>query len=306
MVALFGVSASVDAGAFAGGLGAAAPAVALSSGRSYAGACTATDPLAPPITDPFVSAYVYANDRPTVLVDPGGLRPGRPGGFRDWAGGFADGVKAILPGLRDMAIDGFKCSIGGAVFTDAEEGLRACGRLVMGVPMMFKTAWDCGFNSSHGFLSGDKSQLRAAGGECSATAAVIAADVGIRAVVKSGAATKLQERVVVNERGTIGPETPRPATKSPHVDPADVVGRTPAEIDALARREGLTPKGPDPMSGKGSYTDPVTGQQRVLCHPNACPPHAHVNNPAGERLDINGNVVPPESPAGHLPLGGPR
>jgi len=178
------------------------------------GRFTATDPLAPPITDPFVSAYVYANDRPTVLVDPGGLRPGRPGGFRDWAGGFGDGVKAILPGLRDMAIDGFKCSIGGAVFTDPEEGLRACGRLVMGVPMMFKTAWDCGFNSSHGFLSGDKSQLRAAGGECAATAAVIAADVGIRAALKTGTnartGTAPEPPAAATKRGSIGPEAPSP------------------------------------------------------------------------------------------------
>jgi hypothetical protein len=92
---------------------------------------------------------------------------------------------------------------------------------------------------------------------------------------------------------------------SPKIDPGDIAGRTPAEIDAFAQEHGLIPKGPDPMAGKGSYTDPITGQQRVLCHPAACPPHAHVNNPAGQRLDINGNVVPAESPAAHLPLGAP-
>jgi hypothetical protein len=27
-----------------------------------------------------------------------------------------------------------------------------------------------------------------------------------------------------------------------------------------------------------------------------------VNNPAGERLDIHGNVVPPEAPAAHRPI----
>ena len=79
--------------------------------------------------------------------------------------------------------------------------------------------------------------------------------------------------------------------------------RLDAEIDAIARQKGLVPKGPDPASGKGSYVDPVTGQQRVLCHLSACPLHAHVNNPAGERLDLNGNVVAPESPEAHLPLG---
>ena len=33
-----------------------------------------TDPLAPALTDPYVSAYVYANNRPTYGVDPSGLR----------------------------------------------------------------------------------------------------------------------------------------------------------------------------------------------------------------------------------------
>jgi hypothetical protein len=66
---------------------------------------------------------------------------------------------------------------------------------------------------------------------------------------------------------------------------------------------GLTPKGPDPQSGKGSYVDPVTGEQRILVHPDgAGGGHAHVNNPEGERLDINGQVVPPESPEAHLPI----
>jgi len=65
------------------------------------------------------------------------------------------------------------------------------------------------------------------------------------------------------------------------------------------------PKGPDPMSGKGAYVDTATGKQRVLCHTNCSNPHGHVNNPQGQRLDINGNVVPPESPAAHLPINFP-
>src|SRR5690606_6846417 len=91
--------------------------------------------------------------------------------------------------------------------------------------------------------------------------------------------------------------------RSPDIDPRDVAGRTPSEIDGVARDAGLTPKGPDPMGGRGAYVDPVTGNQRVLIHPDAsCGPHCHVNNPAGERLDINGQVVPLESPEAHLPL----
>jgi RHS repeat-associated protein len=35
----------------------------------------ATDPIAPALSDPYVSAYVYANNRPTVLADPSGLCP---------------------------------------------------------------------------------------------------------------------------------------------------------------------------------------------------------------------------------------
>lgn len=89
---------------------------------------------------------------------------------------------------------------------------------------------------------------------------------------------------------------------SPDISPSDVAGKTPEEIDRMAKDKGLNPQGPDPMSGRGSYIDPVTGEQRVLCHTNCDSPHAHVNNPQGERLDVNGNVVAPESPAAHLPI----
>jgi RHS repeat-associated protein len=91
---------------------------------------------------------------------------------------------------------------------------------------------------------------------------------------------------------------------SPSIHPSEVAGKTPAEIDAIANEKGLIPKGPDPMNGRGSYVDPVTGEQRILSHPNADTPHAHVNDPSGTRLDINGNPVPPESPGAHIPIGG--
>jgi RHS repeat-associated protein len=92
------------------------------------------------------------------------------------------------------------------------------------------------------------------------------------------------------------------APTSPDIHPSEISGKSPSEIDATATGKGLIPKGPDPMNGKGSYVDPVTGQQRVLSHPDADPPHAHVNNPAGERLGPNGQVVPNESPEAHLPI----
>jgi len=88
------------------------------------------------------------------------------------------------------------------------------------------------------------------------------------------------------------------------VKPDEIAGRTPGQIDQIARQKGLIPKG-DPQTGRGAYVDPVTGEQRVLVHPNAdCGPHCHVNDASGNRLDINGNKVAPESPEAHLPLGG--
>ncbi len=93
-----------------------------------------------------------------------------------------------------------------------------------------------------------------------------------------------------------------PATNSPSIHPSEVVGKTPAEIDALAKQKGLISKGPDPAQGKGSYIDPVTGKQRILSHPGEDPPTAHVNDPQGNRLNPQGNQVPKDSPDAHLPM----
>ena len=86
--------------------------------------------------------------------------------------------------------------------------------------------------------------------------------------------------------------------ESPNIEPSEVTGKSPSEIDQLAVDSGLLPKGPDPMNGKGSYVDPVTGEQRILVHED----HAHVNDREGHRLDINGNRVHPNSPEAHLPI----
>jgi len=91
--------------------------------------------------------------------------------------------------------------------------------------------------------------------------------------------------------------------KSPDVNPKDIAGRTAGEIDGIEKLSRLLPKGPDPSAGKGAYVDPVNGNQRVLVHPSAgCGPHCHVNDASGQRLDINGRSVAPESPEAHLPL----
>jgi hypothetical protein len=88
---------------------------------------------------------------------------------------------------------------------------------------------------------------------------------------------------------------------SPYINPRDLAGKTPAEIGQAARDAGLIQRGPDPENGQGSYLDPVTGEQRVLIHPEFG--HFHVNSPAGDRLDIDGRTVAPESLSAHLPLG---
>jgi RHS repeat-associated protein len=89
-----------------------------------------------------------------------------------------------------------------------------------------------------------------------------------------------------------------------HISPGEVGGKTPPEIDARARKLGLEPRGPDPMRGRGSYIDPLTGRQRVLIHPNPKRggPHGHVNDPAGNRVGPSGGRVPANSEAAHLPI----
>ena len=95
-------------------------------------------------------------------------------------------------------------------------------------------------------------------------------------------------------------------TGDPHVHPSEVVGRTPAEIDALARERGLQPRGPAPMAGRGAYVDPATNSAVVEVHPRdnlGQPPHAHVYNSDGQRLQADGSVAPSrESPEAHLPI----
>jgi hypothetical protein len=81
----------------------------------------------------------------------------------------------------------------------------------------------------------------------------------------------------------------------------DVAGRTPAEIGAIADALGLLRRGPDPENGKGVWLDPVTGEQRILSHPDG--DHMHVNDSTGQRLDINGNPAEEDSAAAHLPIG---
>ena len=125
----------------------------------------------------------------------------------------------------------------------------------------------------------------------------VADHLGVRSQI-FGYDTRARVTTSLDVVATKTPGTP----KSPVIDPAEVVGKTPAEIDALAKQKGLIPKGPNPSGGKGAYVDPVTGEQRILCHPDGCGGgHVHVNDPSGQRLGVDGKPVPPESPGAHLP-----
>jgi hypothetical protein len=101
-----------------------------------------------------------------------------------------------------------------------------------------------------------------------------------------------------NDPGEATSAQPAKGANSPEIKPSDVAGKTPEEIDKLAREKGLQPQGPDPKNGQGAYVDPVTGEQRILVHDG----HVHVNDSSGNRLDIDGNQVPSNSPDAHLPV----
>lgn len=79
------------------------------------GRFTQTDPLAPSLTDPFVSAYAYANNQPTSLVDPSGLRAAAAAAARQAAGAqgtFASIATKVLDGEWDqITIDEFQSAL---------------------------------------------------------------------------------------------------------------------------------------------------------------------------------------------------
>lgn len=160
--------------------------------------------------------------------------------------------------------------------TGFEDGTLNASRYESGFPLSANWAEQAGYAIGSGIVRGGQSH----GG------------VRVPAVRMQG------PRTGVVSVGAVGK-----VAKSPDVNPKDIAGRTAGEIDGIAKQSGLLPKGPDPSAGKGAYVDPVNGNQRVLVHPSAgCGPHCHVNDASGQRLDINGRSVAPESPEAHLPL----
>src|SRR5208283_5076972 len=99
-----------------------------------------------------------------------------------------------------------------------------------------------------------------------------------------------------------GTGAPTQGPVSPQISPDQLAGKTPAEIDQLARSLGLQPMGSDPMQGQGSYVDPVTGEPRIRIDANDPSPHYHVNDANGNPLDSSGSIVDRKSPAAHHPL----
>jgi RHS repeat-associated protein len=87
------------------------------------GRMLSSDPVAPRLDDPYVSAYVYANDRPTLLTDPSGLSPG---GDIAWAigAGVLDAGKDLAKAVNDLVTNPTEIEHQlEQVYVDAGEGL---------------------------------------------------------------------------------------------------------------------------------------------------------------------------------------
>ena len=63
-------------------------------------------------------------------------------------------------------------------------------------------------------------------------------------------------------------------------------GKSAADIDGMMIRKGFSPRGPDPVSGKGGYVNPRTGRSYHIDEANSYgePPHVDINQPR----DYNG------------------
>jgi RHS repeat-associated protein len=64
-------------------------------------------------------------------------------------------------------------------------------------------------------------------------------------------------------------------------------GKTPTQIDDMLRKKGYQPKGPDPLSGRGTYVNPKNGRPYHIDanHPLPKPPHVGAGRPRGPARD---------------------
>ena len=260
------------------------------TGLNYAGAryyvpalgrWTSVDPLAGEF--PGLSPYNYALNNPFSLVDPDGMAP------EDCCRRVFRGIGRALRSEVSATSQTVRHPIRTA--RAAYDGVRAAARDPRGTARAVRD----------GAVSTAR-ELRTASGERRAeivTGAVLAVipsptKVGraARAAGVLGDAAGDARRLIPERAGPVG-----------HISPGEVMNRTPSEIDANARRIGLNPQGPDPAHGRGSYTDPVTGEQRILSQPNdRHGPHGHVNGPDGRRVGPSGTPVGKRTDDAHLPI----
>jgi hypothetical protein len=232
------------------------------------------------------AAYSYVNGRPLYLVDPLGLFD----------------IKATLRGAGNALLDTGRAL---APYTNAFTAVIATEKRARATYTTFK---EQGLleainqnNPAYALLVNQylcrNSSGQTAGYNCTNTV-ISAAELALFAYAGARTICPITGRALPASSAKPG----NPPQQSPHIDPRDVIGRTPSQIDAFARQKGLIAKGADPAAGRGAYIDPITGKQRILCSPGGCPPHAHVNNSSGERLNSNGDVVGRQDRDAHLPI----
>ena len=71
-------------------------------------------------------------------------------------------------------------------------------------------------------------------------------------------------------------------------------GKTSSEIDEMFINKGYTPKGPDPMNGRGTYVNPKNGRGYHVDanHPPGKPPHVGAHRPRGYRGPLDTRDFP--------------
>jgi len=207
--------------------------------------------------------YLYAGNGPVQHIDPSGY-----GWFSAAIKLAKSAVKAVFRGADK--VDEFNGIIDDAatvVSSDAGIGSRVLSALSLASEFLPLSAGDV-MDGYRWVRGGDR-------------------------VLDASASARSAQRALPERAGPVG-----------HLVPSDVHGKTPAEIDARAKQIGLVPRGKDPMHDRGAYVDPITNKERILSHPldKRSGPHGHVNDPEGNRIGVNGNVVDAKSPDAHIPI----
>ncbi len=275
-----------------------------------------------------VNLYKYVGDNPLNVVDPTG-KEGVWSNVGQTVLGVGEGLKSIGAGLLQIVQHpiGTAIDIGHSMAQVYKQEGGGLGGILMAANQLnpvYQTMV-AGFEMKEAIGRGDYSTVGKQGlntvvGAVSSLTLAIGAVGGVSRALGSRATTVTSGASRLNPLEGVGSFSQ--PSRSPIIDPSrllmeqggpagyisprEVVGRTPSEIHARALELGLQPKGYNPAMGKGSYLDPQTKVQRILSHPEGSPgypePHGHVNNPIGQRIDVNGTVVPSESPQAHLPI----